>query len=102
MTKISTTLDWIVLIFCKYIKYLADELRRKSKANMNESEILLDIENFHPPGGLPSLCEYRYNKRKMPRYGWHHTGACRPKSRNKGRHKYYTLSCRKKKGQNLK
>ena len=55
MPKISTTLDWIVLIFCEYIKYLADELRRKSKANMNESEILLDIENFHPPGGLPSL-----------------------------------------------
>ena len=52
MTKISTTLDWIVLIFCEYIKYLADELRRKSKANMNESEILLDIENFHPPGGF--------------------------------------------------
>lgn len=42
---------------------------------MNKREIFHDIENFHPPGGLPSLFIYRYNKGKIPRYGWHHTGA---------------------------
>ena len=40
---------------------------------------------------------------KEPRHGWHHTGAIpTPLGKNKGRHGYYTPSCRKKKGQCVK